>query len=203
MAAQKQNREPQKEQQRDGAREAWWLLSVFTFIISLVSSASREIRPEHQPGKCSAPAWSCQVPVTKPLPQVPPDSRASTPRCLARFGQRRALARTGPSWPGSVPAAATSQVVRHSGLPCWPGTRWVCPRVQPESSRTSGQGGEAGTHPSVSLATHLSSHWVAGFGFTTDSLPGPGSGLSPQRQGRELLTSGRPDLHQRPLRVPG
>lgn len=54
----------------------------------------------------------------------------------------------------------------------------MCPRVQPESPRTSGQGGEGGAHPlefGVSLASHLSSHGeLAGFGFTTDSLPGTG-----------------------------
>lgn len=108
---------------------------------------------------------------------------------LARSGQRGVLARPEPSWPGSVPAAARSQVVRHSGLPRLPGTRWARPRVQPEAPRTSGQGGESRTHPSVSLATHLSSHWVAGSGFATDSLPGPGGGLSPEPQGRAPLTS--------------
>ena len=51
----------------------------------------------------------------------------------------------------------------------------MCPRVQPESPRTSGQGGEGGAQPSefgVSSVSHLSSHWVEDSGFITDSLPG-------------------------------
>lgn len=58
----------------------------------------------------------------------------------------------------------------------------MCPKVQPASPRTSGQGGEGGAQPSefgVSSASHLSSHWVVGFGCITDSLPGTRKWLHP------------------------
>lgn len=103
------------------------------------------------------------------------NSRAPTPRYCTHPKQPGAFPRTKLPHPGSGPGAAQSQVVQTPGCHACQERRWVCPRVQPESPRTSGQGGEGGAQPSefgVSSVSHLSSHWVEDSGFITDSLPG-------------------------------
>lgn len=94
----------------------------------------REIHPEHQPGKYSASIWSCQVPVTKPLPRTLPTTAGHPPEVSCPFRHHGVLARTEPSRPGSAPAAAKSQVVKHSSLPRLPGT-WM--GVPQSSARVS------------------------------------------------------------------
>lgn len=42
-----------------------------------------------------------------------------------------------------------------------------------------GRLGREGPGVEVSAVSHLSSHWEAGLGFSTDSLPGTGKGLHP------------------------
>ena len=103
------------------------------------------------------------------------NNRAPTRRYCTHPKQPGVFPRTKLPHPGSGPAAAQSQVVQTPGCHACQEHGWVCPRVQPESPRTSGQGGEGGAQPSefgVSSVSHLSSHWIEDSGFITDSLPG-------------------------------
>lgn len=64
-----------------------------------------------------------------------------------------------------------------------------------------GRLGREGPGVEVSAVSHLSSHWEAGLGFSTDSLPGTGKGLhpwphlppTPSPTGKVLLTSQDPE----------
>lgn len=142
------------------------------FAHPLISSARRVGPTLRVSCKFLSPVESSQAAATKPLPGSSLQHPGTGCRFLPTLGSP-SPGQVQPPPPGSVLTVAealgsanwlTCQACQERG--------WAWPRVQPESQGTSGQGG------GVSSVSHLSSHWVVGSGFTSDSLPGISDGFT-------------------------